>query len=146
MNFREAKVSDIPRIQVIRHLVRENRLSDPLLVTDKDCEEYICQRGKGWVGETEGRIIGFGIADLREHSIWALFVQPEYESKGVGKHLQRIMLDWYFNETSISVWLTTAKNTRAELFYRKSGWKEVGIKPNGEIKFEMTKEVWDRIG
>ena len=35
-------------------------------------------------------------------------------------------------------------NTRAEIFYRKSGWTEVGIHGKGEIKFEMTYEDWKK--
>jgi hypothetical protein len=52
------------------------------------------------------------------------------------------MLNWYFNQTSKNLWLGTAPSTRAETFYRKSGWKEVGIHGKGEIKFEMTFENW----
>jgi len=49
MIFREAIVSDIPQIQVVRHAVKENVLSNPALVTDHDCKEFITERGKGWV-------------------------------------------------------------------------------------------------
>jgi hypothetical protein len=49
MNFREAKINDISQIQVVRHAVKENVLSDPALVTDDDCMEFISVRGKGWV-------------------------------------------------------------------------------------------------
>ncbi len=54
------------------------------------------------------------------------------------------MLDWYFDKTKENVWLTTAPNTRAEIFYRKSGWSETALKQNGEIKFEMTYDEWQR--
>ena len=51
MIFREANVNDVPQIQIVRHLVKENVLSDPSLVTDNDCEKYLSARGKGWVCE-----------------------------------------------------------------------------------------------
>lgn len=142
MIFREATVADIPQIQVVRHSVRENVLSDPSLVTDKDCEEYLTQRGKGWVCEIEGTVVGFSVADLEENNIWALFVHPEHEEKGIGKRLQSEMLDWYFSNTKEKVWLGTSPNTKAEKFYRMSGWKEVGTHGKGEIKFEMSFEDW----
>lgn len=142
MIFREATVADIPQIQVVRHSVRENVLSDPSLVTDKDCEEYLTQRGKGWVCEIEGTVVGFSVADLEENNIWALFVHPEHEAKGIGKRLQSEMLDWYFSNTKEKVWLGTSPNTKAEKFYRMSGWKEVGTHGKGEIKFEMSFEDW----
>ena len=142
MNFREATVNDIPQIQIVRHSVKENVLSDPTLVTDQDCEEFLTKRGKGWVCETENTIVGFAIADLQDENIWALFVQPEHEGKGIGQQLQKMMLDWYFKQGKEKVWLGTAPNTRAEQFYKASGWKYTGLRQNGELKFEMTAADW----
>ncbi|MBA2249557.1 MAG: GNAT family N-acetyltransferase [Chitinophagaceae bacterium] len=142
MIFREAQTTDIPQIQVVRHLVKENTLSDPSLVTDKDCEEFLTVRGKGWVCEIDKKIVGFSIADLQENNIWALFIDPEHEAKGIGKRLHDMMMDWYFTNTKEKVWLGTAPNTKAEKFYRKHGWKEVGTHGKGEIKFEMRFEDW----
>ena len=142
MIFREAQIEDIKKIQVVRNSVKENVLSNPALVTDKDCEDYITLRGKGWVCEIDNSVIGFAIADLEENNIWALFLQPEYERKGIGKKLHDMMLEWYFSKTKEKVWLGTAPNTRAEMFYRKCGWKEVGKHGKGEIKFEMTYDDW----
>ena len=143
MIFREALVSDIQQIQMVRHSVKENVLSDPSLVTDKDCEEFLTMPGKGWVCEIDGVVVGFSIADMKENNIWALFVHPEHEAKGIGKRLHKKMLDWYFNQTKEKVWLGTAPNSRAEKFYRLNGWKEVGVHGKGEIKFEMSYEDWN---
>jgi len=143
MIFREAQILDIPQIQIIRHLVKENVLSNPALVTDKNCEEFLTVRGKGWVCEMDNHIVGFSIADLKENNIWALFVNPQYEAKGIGKRLHKEMLDWYFEQTKQSVWLGTEPNTRAEKFYRMNGWKETGVHGKGEIKFEMSFEEWN---
>ena len=142
MIIREAKVEDIPQIQVVRNSVKENTLSNPDLVTDQYCKEFITERGKGWVCEIDGKITGFSIVDLKDNNIWALFVDPDFEKQGIGKKLHHIMLDWYFTQTKENVWLGTSPNTRAELFYRKSGWKEVGMHGKNEIKFEMTSEDW----
>lgn len=142
MIIREAKVKDISQIQVVRNSVKENTLSNPDLVTDKDCEKFITERGKGWVCEIDGKITGFSIVDLKDHNIWALFVDPDFEKKGIGKKLHNIMLNWYFTQTKENVWLGTSPNTRAELFYRKSKWKEIGMHGKNEIKFEMTFENW----
>jgi GNAT superfamily N-acetyltransferase len=73
-----------------------------------------------------------------------LFVQPGFDKKGIGKKLHDDMLNWYFSHTDETIWLGTAPNTRAEKFYRKAGWKEVGIHGKGEIKFEMEVANWIR--
>lgn len=143
MLFREALITDIQQIQLVRNSVNENVLSNPDLVTDKDCATYLTERGKGWVCEVDGRVVGFSIADLQGHNIWALFVLPQYEGMGIGKELHRLMLDWYFSTTKNTVWLSTAPASRAENFYRKAGWKETGIHGKGEIKFEMTFNEWN---
>lgn len=142
MTIREATVADIPQIQIVRNSVHENTLSDPGLVTDADCAEYLTQRGKGWVCEVNGQIAGFAIADVVGKNIWALFLRPEYERQGIGRQLHDRMLDWYFNQTPETLWLSTSPGTRAEQFYRKAGWKEVGTYGKGEVKFEMTREQW----
>ena len=144
MIFREATIADIPQMQIVRHLVKENVLSNPVLVTDEDCKNYITIKGKGWVCEVNNFIIGFSIADLVDKNIWALFVHPEFEKKGIGKELHNIMLKWYFNQTKETVWLSTAPNTRAEKFYRKAGWKDVGKHGKSEIKFEMNYDDWKK--
>lgn len=140
--IREAKIEDINQIQKVRNSVVENTLSDPTLVTDKDCEEYLTIKGKGWVCEVNSQIVGFSIIDLIGNNVWALFLNPENEGRGLGRKLHDIMLDWYFSKTRDSVWLGTAKNTRAEYFYRHAGWIEIGVHGNDEIKFEMTFDNW----
>ena len=142
MNIRIAEIKDIYQIQVVRNLVKENRLSDPSLVPDGDVEDYITRRGRGWVCEIDGEIVGFAIADLVDNNIWALFIHPDFERMGIGKKLHEEMLNWYFSQTDKTVWLGTSPKTKAELFYRKTGWKEVGVHGKGEIKFEMTKDEW----
>lgn len=133
--LREARIEDIPQIQRVRNSVKENILSDPSLVSDADCEEYITKRGKGWVYEVEERIVAFAIVDLREHNVWALFVDPAFEKRGIGKQLHDIMMTWYFEQSKETCWLSTALGTRAEQFYRKAGWQEDGMYSAKEIKF-----------
>ena len=137
MIFRDATPNDIPQIQRVRNSVRENTLSNPALVSDADCLEYLTVRGKGWVCEVEGQVVGFAIADLREDNIWALFVDPGIERRGVGKTLQKMMLDWYFAQGKDRVWLGTAAGTRAETFYGRTGWSQNGMHGK-ELRFEMT--------
>jgi GNAT superfamily N-acetyltransferase len=145
MIFREAYSTDIPQIQAVRRSVKENALSDPGLVTDADCKIFLQERGKGWVCEVKNTIVGFAIADLKDQHIWALFIHPDYEKKGIGKKLHDMMLNWYFLQGKSSVWLGTAPGTRAEDFYTKAGWKVTGTVNKGEVKFEMSREQWSTL-
>lgn len=145
MIIREATVNDIDNYMVVRMAVKENRLNNPALVTKKDNENYLTIYGKGWVCEINNQIVGFSIVGLAERNVWALFVHPEFEGKGIGKRLHNIMLDWYFLQTKETIWLGTAPATRAAFFYKKAGWIEAGTHGKDEIKFEMTFDKWSNI-
>lgn len=144
MFIREATIKDIPQLQIIRNAVKENALSNPALVSDNDYVDYLTTSGKGWLWEVDDNIVGFAIADLKENNIWALFIHPDHEAKGIGKQLHDTMMNWYFSQTKQTVWLSTAFNTRAEAFYRKQGWKNVGLYGTKEIKFEMDIDTWNK--
>lgn len=139
--IREATHDDIPQIQIVHNAVKENMLPDPALVTDTDCSEFLFERGKGWVCEINGRIVGFAIADLKENNIWALFVHPDFDRRGIGRRLHDVMLDWYFSQTETPVWLGTAPGTRAEGFYAAAGWQRDGMYGK-EVKFTMDKSSY----
>ncbi len=119
-------------------------MSNPALVTDADVADYLTRRGKGWVCVENQQILGFAIADLQHHNIWALFLRPEAENRGIGKNLHTLMLDWYFSKTTETVWLSTSPHTRAEGFYRKLGWREAGVYGKGEILFKMSYDQWQQ--
>ena len=142
MNFREALMTDIPHMMVVRQAVKENPLSNPALITTPDYENYLSERGKGWVCEIDGKVVGFAIGDLVKNNVWALFVEPAYEGQGIGRELLILLLDWYYSKTNDTIWLSTAPKTRAADFYRSFGWKETGLLPNGELKFELSAEDW----
>ena len=138
MAVRLATVDDISAMHKVRMSVRENQLSDPTRVTEDDYRLFIEQRGRGWVYESDNDIVGFGVVDLVDRNIWALFVDPQHEGKGIGSALLNAMVAHAFEAGSGSLWLTTTPGTRAERFYRQSGWREAGIAENGEIRFELS--------
>jgi GNAT superfamily N-acetyltransferase len=142
MYFREANTNDIPELHRIRMSVKENVLNNPLLVQEKDYINYLTTEGKGWLCEIENQTVGFAIVDASKQNLWALFVEKSHEGRGIGKELERLLLDWWFRVEHKSISLSTAPNTRAENFYRSSGWKEKGSTKNGELIFEMTEQDW----
>ena len=142
MNYREALITDIPQLLAVQLAVKENSPSNAALITEQDYVDHLSARGKGWVCEIDGQIIGFAIGDLEKKNVWALFVQPGYEEKGIGRELLILLLDWYYSNTNETIWLSTAPDTRAASFYRSFGWKEAGVLSNGELRFELTAEDW----
>ena len=141
MNFRQAIPEDIPQIQIVRNSVKKNQLSKPNLIPDELVEEFITKRGKGFVCEIDDKIVGFSIVNFVENNVWALFLLPDFEGKRIGKKLHQLMLDEYFSKTKETIWLSTEVNSRAEIFYKKQGWKNAGFHGN-EVKFEMSFEDW----
>ncbi|PWT74137.1 MAG: GNAT family N-acetyltransferase [Bacteroidetes bacterium] len=145
MIFREAQLSDIPRLYTLRISVKENRLSNLFLITVKDYENFLMYRGKGWVCEKDDQIRGFSIVDMEKNNVWALFVQPEFEGRGIGQKLLHMLLESYFEQKQENIWLSTGPKTRAEEFYRKFGWEQVGRLPNGETRFELSVGDWTKL-
>ena len=140
MKIRVATEADIPEMGRVRMSVRENRLASLSSLKAGETERLLCDDGRGWVSEVDGRIVGFAIADLSGANVYALFVEPGFERQGIGRLLHDTMMDWFFSNPVSTVWLSTDPSTRAEGFYRKAGWIASGEEANGEIRFEMTRD------
>lgn len=140
MLFRVAIKDDIEAMHEVRMSVSENKLNNPLLVTIEDYLRIITTDGKGWVCTIKDQLVGFAIIDVSKRNVWALFVHPDWEAKGIGKRLHNKMAGWYFEKFTATLWLTTATGTRAEKFYRSLGWKYTGEINIGESRFEMSSE------
>jgi adenylate cyclase len=134
---RVAVRGDVPEIQRVRHAVRENRLTSRT-IGDAEVVDAIERRGRGWVAEADGRIVGFAIGKADDGNVWALFVEPGWEHRGIGRRLHDAMVEWLWSGGLRLLWLTTEAGTRAEGFYRRAGWHAVRHEPGGEIRFERT--------
>lgn len=141
MHVRPATLDDVPEMHRVRVRVRENRLADPASVQPHHYRAMLAERGRGWVAELDGRVVGFAVVDLSRSTIWALFVDPETEGRGVGRRLHEAMMDAVFAHAD-RAWLSTDPGTRAERFYRTAGWRYVGHEANGEARYEMSRSEW----
>ena len=138
--LRQATRSDIPEIQRVRHAVKENRLTSRV-ISNEEVAHTLEGRGCGWVIEAGGRITAFaiGICDANAAetgSVWALFVDPDFEGLGQGRRLHDTMVNWLESRGIRQLWLSTDAGTRAERFYEMSGWQRCGLTPEGEVRFE----------
>jgi GNAT superfamily N-acetyltransferase len=126
--------ADVPRIMAIRHAVRENRLSDPNAVTAADCAAFI-DRAEIWVWVEDGMIQGFSAGDPRNGEIFALFVDPAHEGRGIGRALIAMACAALRAAGHGAATLSTQPGTRAERFYRANGWTPAGTNRKGELVF-----------
>jgi GNAT superfamily N-acetyltransferase len=142
--IREATAGDVPAIFVIRTAVKENAASMARLaelgITPASVEEAFKSHCKGWVAQCDDVTVGFSIADRTTESIWALFVLPEFEARGIGRGLMMPAVEWLRGTGATRIWLTTGPETRAAGFYRHLGWAAQGLTPKGEMRFEKALE------
>lgn len=138
MTIRFANLDDIPDLERVRAGVRENKLSTP--IPRERLFAAIESRGRAWVAENDGQVVGFSMADNQTASIWALFLLPEWEGKGLGRRLLNESVRWHREQGHCAIWLSTAPNTRAEGFYEYLGWQRTGVTETGEIRFELSIE------
>ncbi|MEO7654679.1 MAG: GNAT family N-acetyltransferase, partial [Sphingomicrobium sp.] len=93
-------------------MVRENELSEPGRIGEDDYRKFV-DAGSGWVAEHNERLLGFAIIDQAAASVWALFVDPEFEGIGVGSALHDHMTGWARGRQITKLSLTTGPDTRA---------------------------------
>ena len=130
-------MADIRALSEIRLSVTENVLSDPGKVTHEMYVDYLSRSGKGWLCEIDGEVAGFSVASLRDASIWALFVRPGYEGRGIGTRLLNLATGWLFDMGASRITLSTEANTRADRVYESLGWKRGEINPDGEVRYQL---------
>jgi ribosomal protein S18 acetylase RimI-like enzyme len=134
--IRAALASDIPALKQLRMAVRENRL-DPARVSDGDYVWFV-RNGPVWVWEEESGIVGFSAGDKRDGSIWALFVDPAWEGRGIGSALLERACASLAAARHRTAKLETEAGTRATTFYRLRGWTEEGLDARGQLVFGRT--------
>ena len=138
--LRRAQRSDIDAMQRIRASVTENRLTSRTL-SEADYLQAIEGDGRGWVVEVGGQVLGFAVANPMTGNVWALFVDPRHERQGNGRRLHDAMVDWLWAQGTRRLWLTTEPGTRAQRFYESAGWRLTDRADNGELRYELTRDV-----
>jgi GNAT superfamily N-acetyltransferase len=137
--LRQANSADIPEMSRIRLSVTENVLSDPGRITKEMYEDFLERSGRGWVAERDGEIVAFCYANKVDASIWALFVRPGHEGRGLGKSLLKQAVGWLFEIGHDRVHLSTSGNTRADRFYAAQGWLRQPLS-DSEVAYSLTKQ------
>lgn len=127
IHFRQANTEDIPAMSAIRLAVVENTLSDPARISEQMYRDYLEASGRGWVAEQNAEILGFCYAASADASIWALFIAPAQEGRGIAKQLLALAVQWLFDQGHARIQLSTGKDTRADRFYQAQGWTRLRV-------------------
>lgn len=147
MDIREAQLEDIETLFKIRTSVVENYLSRQELanldITPATVAIMLQTDCCAWVAEIDEKLIGFSIADAAQTTVFALFILPAYEGRGVGRALIEKAEQWLWSLGFTEIWLLTTNNPklRAYGFYQHLGWIPNDVQPDGLIKFIKSKRT-----
>ncbi|MDR0225434.1 MAG: GNAT family N-acetyltransferase [Burkholderiaceae bacterium] len=137
--IRPARAADVAAMFRIRTSVRENALDAEALarlgITPPAIAAAIEAAACAWVAEDGGTVRGFSMVDLDTACLFAAFVLPGHEGRGLGRGLVRAAEAALFRHHDLA-WLETAADSRAAGFYRHLGWggeRDLGA---GDIRLE----------
>jgi GNAT superfamily N-acetyltransferase len=144
--FRVATADDMPGIARVRTSVVENAMTLEQLaqrgITNESVAASFLVDSQGWVAEENGEIVGFSIADRATCSIFALFVLPEHEERGIGSRLHDLALDWLWANGVERASLTSGRQTKAAAFYGRRGWVVTGPDAHGDDRYECARPAY----
>ena len=145
LRYREMQKEDIAEVLRLRTLTRENALSEGELkalgITPESVAEELGGITRGWICESDHRILGFTIGSGKSGEMMVVAVLPEAEGMGIGRRLMSLVQNWLFSLGHRELWLmeNPDPNIRAYSFYRKLGWEPVGEFRDGEQMLKLTR-------
>lgn len=141
MFIRIAETTDVAELFRVRLSVNENKATMADLakygVTPETLPKMLLNKGRGWVAEIDGVIRAFAMADAENSTVFALFIEPDFERQGIGRKLMNEAEQWLTEMGCEQIWLETDRNprVRANGFYRHIGWTESNQQPDGQVQF-----------
>ena len=142
--IRRATVADINTLFDIRTSVRQNHLSREQMaelgITATVLKQALEAGPCAWIAEVDGNAGGFAMVDTESAEVFALFVRPEWEGRGLGSLLLAAAEEELFREHE-RIWLLTdgGNGIRANGFYLKQGWELVARVDQRDVRYEKTR-------
>ncbi|UVK85127.1 GNAT family N-acetyltransferase [Pseudomonas sichuanensis] len=139
--LRQASPGDIELLFDIRTSVKQNHLSREQLhamgITAATLADAIGSGPCAWIAEWHQEPAGFAMVDHEEGEVFALFVRPQHEGKGLGRLLLQRAEQALFQRHE-RIHLTTDGNEfiRANGFYRRLGWTCVDAVDDRDVRYE----------
>jgi ribosomal protein S18 acetylase RimI-like enzyme len=134
MKFREIEKIDVPDLFAVRTATAENALTleqlEQLGINEDSVSKMLGTSHRGWLCEVDNRIVAFAMGNKENGKMWVIAVLPNYEGRGIGSGLLRLVEDWLWSKGWDEIWLTTDVDTslRAYGFYKKQGWMDSEIR------------------
>ncbi|AEN64716.1 GCN5-related N-acetyltransferase [Enterobacter soli] len=142
--IRTAQPSDVNSIFDVRTSVTENHLSREEMrligITESAVADMIEQSQCAWVAILNDNVIGFSMILPDEGCLFAAFVLPEYQGRGIGRRLVELAEHELFKHHE-TAWLETDKNSRAAQFYMQLGWVKKKNIDGTDIRLEKSRDV-----
>lgn len=93
-----------------------------------------------WIGLCDRQPSGFAIAHADVGDVFALFVLPKVEGRGLGSRERTAAEDWLVSRGVEEAWLLTGEEPklRAHGFDLSRGWQPVGLERDGQVRFTKT--------
>lgn len=142
--IRAAAVEDIESIFEIRTSVSQNHLSreqmSALGITPQVLAEAIKEGPCVWIAEVDGKPAAFSMIDSTEGEVFAMFVSPPYENRGLGRLLMKVAEAALFERHDTIYLITDGRNeVRANGFYQRLGWTVVDKADEDDVRYEKRK-------
>ena len=134
---RMATVEDVESLFEIRTSVTQNHLSreqmDALGITPQVLRSAINEGPCVWIAEVDERPVAFSMIDRDEGEVFAMFVRPAFENRGLGRLLMAAAEAELF-QAHERIFLVTdgRQEIRANGFYQRLGYQPVG-EPYDEV-------------
>lgn len=142
-SIRRAAKADATEIMDVRLSVTENALAPnrmkELGIHAESIAEMLGESHCAHCAVLEGRVVGFSMGDLAAGSVFALFIRPEHEGRGLGKKLLEATVRDLWRQGHGRLRLTTEPGTRAYEFYTRQGWRHMSFTEEGEAELVLTK-------